>query len=78
MFEAYGKFVLFKSKEKDPASGTVISTGAGVKGSIPLGATIYIFDYAPLCIDEVLGYFAVNLEHVVAVEKYEMEGSFSL
>jgi hypothetical protein len=69
MPKAYGRFIVFKSEKKDPASGVVLSTGEGVKDSISIGDIIFIYDYAPLCINEDLGYFAVNLDHVVAVEK---------
>jgi len=68
MIEAYRRFIVFISKEKDPKSGLVYSVGEDVKG-ISGGDTIYVFDYAPFCIDEDLGYFVINLEHVVAVEK---------
>ena len=68
MLEAYRRYIVFQSDEEDPKSGVVVSVGEDVKG-IFVGEIIFHFDYAPLCIDEDLGYFAVNLEHVVAVEK---------
>ncbi len=68
MLEAYRRFIVFQSEEKSPKNGMVCSVGEDVKG-ISVGDTIFHFDYAPLCIDEDLGYFAINLEHVVAVEK---------
>jgi hypothetical protein len=68
MLEAYRRYITFHSKEDNPKSGMVYSVGEDVKG-ISAGDIIFHFDYAPLCIDEDLGYFAVNLEHVVAVEK---------
>ncbi len=68
MIEAYRRYIIFKLYEKDPKKGLVYSVGEDVKG-LAGGDTIYIFDYAPLCIDVDEGYFAVNLEHVVAVEK---------
>lgn len=68
MIEAYRRFIVFQSDEKDPDKGMVYSVGEDVEG-ISIGDTIFHFDYAPLCIDEDLGYFAVNLEHVVAVDK---------
>jgi len=68
MLEAYRRFIIFQSDEKDPIKGIVYSFGEDVKG-IANGDTIFIFDYAPLCIDEKLGYFAVNLEHIVAIVK---------
>ena len=75
MIEAYRKFIIFQSPDKDPESGIVYSVGEDVKG-ITVGDTIFFFDYAPLCIDEDKGYFAVNLEHVLAKDRYDMEGSF--
>ncbi len=68
MLEAYRRYVIFQSKKKDPKSGKVCSIGEDVKG-ISVGDTIFHFDYAPLCLNKYKGYFAVNIEHVVAVEK---------
>jgi hypothetical protein len=68
MIEAYRRYIIFLSDEDDSKSGVVVSVGEDVKG-ISIGDIIFHFDYGALCVDDNLGYFAVNLEHVVAVEK---------
>lgn len=68
MLEAYRRFIVFQSDQDEPKNGVVISVGEDVK-YISVGDIIFHFDYSPLSIDKDLGYFAVNHEHVVAVEK---------
>jgi len=67
MLEAYGRFVLFKSDQEEPRSGTVVSVGEDVKEFI-VGSIIYFSDYAAFHLDEHKGYFVVNREHILAVE----------
>ena len=68
MISGYGKYIVFKSNDKEPIKGIVDSVGEDVKG-ISIGDTIYVMDYAthPILGDNES--FAVNKEHIFAVDK---------